>query len=123
MNCKTAGLQFIVQRSYFIVSLVRPAGPEGVEPATGAVLRADDLFELAGVEPDAAAGVAAVDVDLVVDLGVEPTRTARAVHRDGLGAVLARLLPDRLAQALERLLVPAAEVLLLQSPSAFVENV
>src|SRR5215210_9290506 len=119
MNCKTAGLQFIVQRSYFIISLVRPAGPEGVEPAAGAVLRADDLFQLARVEPDAAAGVAAVDVDLVVDLGVELPRAARAGHGDGVGAVLLRLLADRFAQALERLLVLAREVLLLQAPSAF----
>src|ERR1044071_7105720 len=97
----------------YCFSLVRSTGPEGVEPAAAAALLADDLFELARVEPDAAAGVAAVDADLVVGLGVEPARAARAVHRDGLGTVLARLLLDRLAQALERLLVLAPEVLLL----------
>src|SRR5688572_5436162 len=107
----------------YCLLLTCSAGPDGVEPAAGAALFADDLFELARVEPDAAAGVAAVYVDLVVGLGVELARAARAGHRDGLAAVLLRLLADGLAQAFERLLVLATEILLFEAAAAFVENV
>jgi hypothetical protein len=48
----------------------------------------------------------------VVDLGVELARAARAGHRDGVAAARLRLLADGLAEAFERLLVLAPEVLL-----------
>src|SRR5437588_9931480 len=104
-------------------SFVRPAGPEDFRPAAHCSLLADDLFERAGVEPDAAAGVAAVNAHVVVALVVEFARAARAVHRDGAVAPLPRLLAQRLAQARERLLVLTTEILLFESPPAFVENV
>src|ERR1043166_8898297 len=113
---------FILPPSSF--SFVRPAGPEDLRPAAHRGLLADDLFERAGVEPDAAAGVAAVDARVVVGLLVEFPRAARAVHRDRpVVAVLARLIAYRLAQARERLLVLAAGILLFESLPAFLENV
>src|SRR5438270_200994 len=103
-------------------SSLRPAGPEGVEPATDGVLLFDDVFEVARVEPDAVARVAAADAHVVVYVLVELARAARAVHRDGALAARAGLFTQRLAQAVERLFVLASEVLLFKSPSAFVEN-
>src|SRR5437588_12423 len=104
-------------------SFVRPAGPEDFRPAAHCSLLAEDRFERAGVEPDAAAGVAAVNAHIVVGLFVEPAGAARAVHRDWPLAPLARLLAQSLAQARERLLVLTTEILLFESPPAFVENV
>src|SRR2546423_436265 len=101
---------------------LRPAGPEGVEPATDGVLLFDDVFEVARVEPDAAARVAAADAHVVVRVLVELACAARAGHRGGVLAARARLVAQRLAQAVERLLVLASEVLLFETPSAFVEN-
>src|ERR687890_500390 len=110
----------ITPRSSF---LARPAGPEGVEPAVGRVLLVDYVFEFARVEPDAAAVVAAVYAHLVVGVLVELARAARAVHRDRPHAARARVLAYRLAEPLQRLLVPPPEVLLFEAPPALVENV
>src|SRR5215213_8851931 len=96
--------------------LIRPAGPEGVEPAVGGVLFSDYLFQLARVEPDAAAVVAAVYLDLVVQVRVELAGAARAVHRDRPHAAAARVLAYGLAQPFERLLVLAPEVFVFESP-------
>src|ERR687888_1983449 len=101
-------------------SSVRPAGPEGVEPATDGVLLFDDVFEVARVEPDAVARVAAADANVVVHVLVELARAARASHRDGVLAARARLIAQGLAQAVERLLVLAPEVFLFEAPPAFV---
>src|SRR5919199_5778433 len=104
-------------------SFVRPAGPEDFRPAAHRGLLADNLFERSGVEPDAAAGVAAVNAHVVVRLLVELPRAARAAHRDGALAPAQRLLAQGLAQARERLLILAPKILLFESPPAVVENV
>src|SRR5437588_1987620 len=113
--------QSLVLITFHFLSL-RPAGPEGVEPATDGILLFDDVFEVARVEPDAAARVAAADAHVVVGILVEFARAARAFHRCGVLATRARLVAQRLAQAVERLLVLASEVFLFEAPSAFVEN-
>src|SRR5438105_1855388 len=119
-------LSLPIHHSAFIIhhfSFVRPAGPEDFRPAAHRGLLADDLFERAGVEPDAAAGVAAVNAHVVVRFLVELPRAARAAHRDGALPPAQRLLAQRLAQSRERLLVLAPEILLFESPPAVVENV
>jgi hypothetical protein len=128
MNDELKGKQYSVHHSslivhHFIGSLIRPAGPEGMEPAACGVLLIDDLFEFTGIEPDAAAGVAAIDVYLVVCVLVKLPRAARAVHRHGPQPSIVRVLAYRLAETLKRLLVPALEILLFESSAAFVENV